>query len=148
MLACCVPFGMRVGVSSAHADPAPGCTLRIHVDGLRNTKGVVGVLLFHSSDGWPENVAKSVRHEAAPIAEGQTQATVAINGLAAGDYGVVVLHDENKNMKLDRNLFGFPKEGFGFANNPRVRLGPPTFQAAVLPVVCPSTSTEIHITYK
>ncbi len=127
---------------------AAGCTLRIHADRLRNSKGVVGVLLFRSRGGWPEDVAKSVRHEAATIAEGQKQSTVVINGLAGGDYGVVALHDENKNMKLDRNLFGFPKEGFGFANNPHVGLGPPTFGSAVLRVTCPTTETQIHILYK
>ncbi len=148
MLASCVPFAMRTGVSSAQAELPRACTLGVHVDGLRNAKGVVGVLLFRSPGGWPEDVAKSVRHEAVPIAEGQKQTTVALNGLSAGDYGVVALHDENKNMRLDRNLFGFPKEGFGFANNPRVGLGPPAFQAAVLHVGCPSTSTEIHILYK
>ena len=149
VLAFLVASGLRSGVSSnAQAEAPQGCTLRIHVDGLRNTKGVVGVLLFRSADGWPENVAKSVRHEAAPIAVGQRQASVVISGVAPGDYGVVVLHDENKNMKLDKNLFGYPKEGFGFANNPHVGLGPPAFRAAVLPVRCPSTETQIHIIYK
>ena len=71
-----------------------------------------------------------------------------INHVLAGDYGVVALHDENKNMKLDRNLFGYPKEGFGFANNPHIGLGPPPFRAAVLPVRCPSTDAQIHIIYK
>jgi uncharacterized protein (DUF2141 family) len=65
-----------------------------------------------------------------------------------GDYGVVVIHDENMNQKLDRNLFGIPKEGFGFANNPKVRLSAPAFQAAKLHVACPVTNTTIHLIYK
>jgi len=129
-----------VSPSAGHANSARGCTLRVHVDGLRNDKGVV--------DGWPENVTKSVRHEASPIADGRRQATVVVDGITTGDYGVVALHDENKNMKLDKNFFGFPKEGFGFANNPHVGFGPPPFQAAVLHVACPVTETDIHIIYK
>ena len=129
-------------------DGPQSCVLRVRVDDLRNAKGVVGVLLFRSSAGWPEDAGKSVRHEASPIAEGQRQATVVVSGLAAGGYGVVALHDENRNMKLDRNLFGFPKEGFGFANNPRVGLGPPAFRVALLHVTCPVTETVIHIQYK
>jgi uncharacterized protein (DUF2141 family) len=130
------------------AESAPECALRVQVDGLRNAQGVVGILLFRSPDGWPEDVTKSVRHEASPIADGQRQATILIDRVAPGDYGIVALHDENENMKLDRNIFGFPKEGFGFANNPHVGLRPPAFQAAVLHVMCPETETEIHIVYK
>lgn len=143
-------ISVRAGVSATAERPAsaPSCVLRVHVDGLRNSYGVVGVSVFRSSDGWPEDVAKSVSHEASPIAEGQRQTTVVVDGLTTGDYGVVALHDENKNMKLDRNLFGFPKEGFGFANNPHVGLGPPAFREAVLHVACPVTETVIHIQYK
>jgi uncharacterized protein (DUF2141 family) len=132
----------------AQAGAPDGCTLRVHADGLRNSKGVVGVLLFPSADGWPENVAQSIRHDAASIADGRRQATVTFFNLPAGSYGVVALHDENKNMKLDKNIFGVPKEGFGFANNPHVGFGPPTFGSAVLRVTCPTTETQIHILYK
>ncbi|HEX3890948.1 MAG TPA: DUF2141 domain-containing protein [Terracidiphilus sp.] len=134
--------------ANLRAEEPGGCALRVHVEGLRNSAGVVGVLLFRSADGWPENVTKAVRHEAAPVAAGQHGTTVAMSGLDAGDYGVVVLHDENKNMKLDRNFFGIPKEGFGFANNPHVGLGAPAFRDAVLHVGCPVTQTTIRIVYK
>ena len=139
-----------VDSSSLYAEnsDSQGCTLRIHADGLRNTKGVVGTLLFASADGWPDDVSKSYRHEAAHIAAGTRQASITLNGIAPGDYGVVVLHDENKNMKLDKNMFGWPKEGFGFASNPHVGLGEPPFRQAVLHVACPATETIIHILYK
>ena len=134
--------------SSAKADSTEqGCTLRIHVDHLRNANGVAGVLLFTSPAGWPEDVTKSFRHEASPITHVR-EATVIFHDIPPNNYGVVVLHDENKNMKLDRNLFGWPKEGFGFANNPHVGLGPAAFPAAVLRVACPATEAEIHIIYK
>jgi uncharacterized protein (DUF2141 family) len=134
---------------SLPAEPAASrCTLRVHVDRLRNAKGVVGVLLFRTADGWPEDVTKSIRHEASPISASGLEATVVFAGVPADNYGVVALHDENKNMKLDKNLFGFPKEGFGFANNPHVGFGPPSFHAAMVHVECPVTETNIHIVYK
>ena len=147
-------FALSIGATLS-AGPTPptttsrqGCILRIHADGLRNGKGVVGVLLFTSPAGWPEDVSKSFRHEAAPIADGERKANIAFNDIQPGDYGVVALHDENKNMKLDKNMFGWPKEGFGFANNPHVGLAAPAFRQALLHVVCPSTESEIHIIYK
>jgi uncharacterized protein (DUF2141 family) len=60
----------------------------------------------------------------------------------------VVLHDENENKKLDRNLLQVPKEGFGFANNPHVFLAAPPIEKATIPVTCPSTTTEVRLIYK
>ena len=128
--------------------PSAACTLRIHVDGLRNSNGVVGSILFKSPDGWPEDKDKSFRHGPTPIAPDQLQATVVWDDLPPGDYGVAVIHDENRNAKLDRNLIGIPKEGFGFANNPHVGLSAPPFQAAIVHVQCPATNTDIHLQYK
>ncbi len=65
-----------------------------------------------------------------------------------GDYAVAAIHDENRNAKLDRNLIGIPKEGFGFANNPPVRWSAPAFRAAVIHVTCPVTDVPIHLQYK
>jgi uncharacterized protein (DUF2141 family) len=124
------------------------CTLRIHVDGLRDSNGVVGSVLFTSAEGWPENLNKSFRHGPTPIPAGQRQATVVWEHLPPGDYGVVVIHDENRNAKLDRNLIGIPKEGFGFANNPHVGLSAPAFHLAVVHVACPLTEIGIHIQYR
>lgn len=124
------------------------CTLRIRVDGLRNSTGVVGTELFTSPAGWPENVDRTFRHGATPIGAGQHAVTAVWDKLPPGTYGVVALHDENKNQKLDRNIFGIPKEGFGFANNPRVGMSAPPFEQAIVHVTCPVTETTIHLIYK
>ena len=42
----------------------------------------------------------------------------------------VVLHDENENMKLDRNFLGVPKEGWGMSNNPKALAKAPEFGRA------------------
>jgi uncharacterized protein (DUF2141 family) len=133
----------------AAASPAANegkCSLIIHVTGFRNTKGLLGAELFTSSAGWPEDVSKSFRHEHFPI-QGD-HATARFDHIPAGKYGVVVLHDENENQKLDRNVLLVPKEGFGFANNPNVLLTAPPIEKATIPVACPQTTTEIHLIYK
>lgn len=122
------------------------CTLIIHVTGFRNTKGLLGAELFTASAGWPEDVDKSFRHDHFPI-EGD-HATARFDHLPAGRYGLVVLHDENENQKLDRNIFMVPREGFGFANNPHVLLVAPPIEKATIPVTCPTTTTEIRLIYK
>jgi uncharacterized protein (DUF2141 family) len=145
LLALALPLAPAV---PAVAQAAQGCTLRIHVDGLRNSVGKVGTAIYTSPDGWPEDMAKAFRHGQTPIAPGERQATAVWENLPPGDYGVVAIHDENENHKLDRNFFGIPKEGFGFANNPHVLLSAPGFRIALVHVTCPATETVIHIQYK
>ena len=128
------------------SDPAePECTLLIHATGFRNQKGFAGAAIFASPDGWPEKEDKSVAHDGFPISG--NEATLPFK-LPPGNYGVVVLHDENKNEKLDRNFLGVPTEGFGFANNPRVFLTAPPFSQATIPVTCPVTKIDVKIIYK
>lgn len=147
-LACCSsPIG-RAAQDGGTTRSESGCTLRIHVDGLRNSTGVVGSVIFKSPDGWPEDTKKAFRHGPTPIAPGQREATVVWEDLPPGDYGVAAIHDENRNHKLDRNLIGIPKEGFGFANNPHVVLSAPPFNSAIVHVGCPVTETTIHMQYK
>jgi uncharacterized protein (DUF2141 family) len=149
VLLACPPSVPQEPAQASSASNAPaGCALRIHVDGLRNSTGVVGSIIFKSPDGWPEDKARSFRHGPTPIAPGERQATVVWEHLPAGDYGVAVIHDENRNAKLDRNFIGIPKEGFGFANNPHVGLSAPPFASALVHVQCPSTETAIHMQYK
>lgn len=142
----CVLFPHTTPLLASPAASDGKCSLIIHVTGFRNTKGLLGAELFTSPVGWPEDVSKSFRHEHFPI-EGD-HATARFDHIPAGKYGVVVLHDENENQKLDRNVFMVPKEGFGFANNPHVLLTAPPIEKATIPVTCPSTTTVIHLIYK
>jgi uncharacterized protein (DUF2141 family) len=140
LFTCSVPMWASPAANGAD------CSIVIHVTGFRNTKGVLGAELFTSSAGWPEVVSKSFRHAHFPI-DGN-HATARFDHIPAGRYGVVVLHDENENEKLDRNVFMVPKEGFGFANNPRVLLVAPPMEKATVPVTCPTSTTDIRLIYK
>lgn len=129
----------------AQSPTAKTCTLIVHVDGFRNQKGDVGVSLFTSPDGWPEKNDKAFLHGPHPFSGRQTNVTLEV---PPGRYAIAVIHDENSNHKLDRNFLGIPKEGFGFANNPRVFLSSPDFKTASVDVGCPTTETMIHLIYK
>ena len=55
--------------------------------------------------------------------------------LPEGEYAILLYHDENDNGKLDKNVFGVPKERYGFSNN---EFGPhgskPKFEKALFKV--------------
>jgi uncharacterized protein (DUF2141 family) len=103
-------------------------TLTVVAQGVRNSAGVVGVLVFNSASGWPEQVSDAVRKQSTPAKAGETEIT--ISNLPAGEYPVVVLHDENENEKLDRGPLGLPTEQWGMSNNPSFLPSAPPFDAA------------------
>jgi len=104
-------------------------SLTVVVDGVANSKGVVGVLVFNSARGWPEYPSAAFRSKAVAAQEGLTELT--LTDLPTGYYAVVVLHDENQNKKLDRNWFGKPTEQWGMSNDPHYSLSAPPFEQAI-----------------
>ena len=119
-------------------------TVTVHVTGFRNATGQLGAAVFSSAAGWPEDIAKSVTHAHVPIHNGE--ATIEFK-LPAGTYSIAVLHDENQNQKLDRNLFGVPKEGFGFSNNIKAAFTAPAWQKCSF-VLDREKRLEITLQYK
>ena len=68
-----------------------------------------------------EDPARVTRIVATPEAK-----RIELTDLAPGEYSLLVIHDENRNGKLDKT-FGMPREGFGFSRNPAIRMGPPHY---------------------
>jgi uncharacterized protein (DUF2141 family) len=116
------------GVCAGTGGNASGFNLKLEVYGVRNGKGVIGVLVFQSAEGWPEDTSRAFRAVSVPAHPNLTVVTVP--GLPPGSYSVVVLHDENENRKLDRNWLGVPKEQWGMSRNPRAGLSAPAFRRA------------------
>ncbi|MCP1239650.1 MULTISPECIES: DUF2141 domain-containing protein [Acetobacteraceae] len=69
-------------------------------------------------------------HALVPAARGEVTAIIA--NVPAGTYAVAAFEDRNGNGKLDRSFFGIPTEPIGFARNPPMRMGPPSFADAAL----------------
>lgn len=65
----------------------------------------------------------------APAHVGDT--TVTLSGIKPGRYAAQVFYDQNGNNKVDRALFGVPKEGVGFSNDAKIKLAPPKWEEAV-----------------
>jgi uncharacterized protein (DUF2141 family) len=56
---------------------------------------------------------------------------------------VALIHDLNRNHKLDKNFVGYPKEQWGMSNNPHATVKTPAIEKAMFSV---DKDTEIHIT--
>jgi len=67
-------------------------------------------------------------------------------GVTPGKYAVAIVHDENKNSKMDLALF-VPKEGFAMSRNPAVRMGKPKFKNSVFTVGSTNVTQNLKMKY-
>ncbi len=103
-------------------------TLTVIVENVNQDGGNIGVLVFNSTKGWPENRFAALRDIVVQAHPGTV--TVTVPDLPAGDYAVSVGHDVNRTNKVDKNIFGAPKEQWGMSNNPHAVIKAPPFSAA------------------
>ncbi|HEX2733963.1 MAG TPA: DUF2141 domain-containing protein [Polyangiaceae bacterium] len=131
------------GVGHAAAD-AERATLTVNVSELRNSKGNVAVALFDSPSAFPDQ-QRALVGKLAKI-DGRT-ASLKFVGLKPGTYAVAVLHDENRNDKMDFNLLGMPLEGYGFSNDAQVMFAPPSFDEAAFRLLPRASQISIPMHY-
>jgi uncharacterized protein (DUF2141 family) len=113
----------------AHVQSASAFGITVHATGFRNADGQAIVALYRSASDWLK-VGQAHRVATVPIGNGAVD--VRFDGLDAGTYAVSVIHDENRNGKLDMRWFPWPKpkEGAGVSND--ARGGPPRWRDAKL----------------
>lgn len=104
---------------------APAAPIEVVVGGIEQAKGRVHVeicsqALFMGSD-CPFSAD-------APALSGTTVVTVP--GVPPGRYAAQVFQDVNGNGKLDRGLFGVPKEPIGISRDAPIHFGPPKWPDA------------------
>ncbi|MFN7711527.1 MAG: DUF2141 domain-containing protein [Curvibacter sp.] len=117
--------------------------VQVEVSSFRNAKGTLNCRLFTEGSSFPDgNGARTVR---VPI-DG-AQASCAFANLAAGTYAVAVVHDENGNGRLDKNLIGLPTEGYGVSNNRTYAMSSPTWDESKF-VVAPGEPAMLRVSLR
>ena len=84
--------------------------------------------VFENDDGEKGGAAKGIIQGV--IEDVETGIVTYTFELPDGTYAIGIFVDKNYNNKMDRNLFGVPKEQFGFSNNAKGKFGPPSFEDA------------------
>lgn len=138
---CIIPLNKQ-GV----ADDGEGLpVIRVRVT---NVESAEGNLMFSLYDDNPDTFMKYKTYLKKLHAPAQKDETiVCIRAPAKGEFAVTVYHDEDEDRDFDRNLFGFPKEGYGFSNNPKIRFPLPRHKDVKFAVVEDETDIEIVLHY-
>jgi uncharacterized protein (DUF2141 family) len=84
-------------------------TVRVH--NINPVSGNLMVGVFNRETGFPD-----VYYKGEKIKITDTVMLVTFTDLPKGKYAVSVYQDINRNGQLDKNIFGIPKEKYGFSN--------------------------------
>ena len=123
-LAC---IGLYISQTNQVSAQQPGkADLVVTITGIDSAGGTIKIGLFNREAGFLD-VSQVMRGVNQPAQQGQM--SVVFEDLPAGQYAVSIIHDENQNGFLDKNILGIPKEGYGFSRNVRPFLSPPSFSA-------------------
>jgi uncharacterized protein (DUF2141 family) len=141
-------FGVAVALWLLGLSPsvdADGGPLHVDVVGLRRDRGVVRVAVYGSPVGWTTPGRELTSCVARPS---HRRARCVVDELPPGTYALAVLYDEDENGAMNRDLFGFPQEGYGFSNDVGPSLGgPPSFASASFVHRATGTSLVVHLRY-
>ena len=110
---------------SASTMPA-GAPIEVAVGNVTVTQGRIHVDICSQSLFLTGDCTYSAE---APAKLGTT--IVVVPDVPPGRYASQVFHDRNGNGKIDRGLFGIPKEPVGFSNDAPTHMAPPKWNAAV-----------------
>jgi uncharacterized protein (DUF2141 family) len=116
----------------------------VTVNGLRSSKGMLRACLTRDRHHYPDCEDDPAAFTASVSASGSHELDFA--RLPAGDYALLILHDENGNGRIDKML-GIPREGVGFSRNPKLFMGPPSFDAVRFTVAGEESRQTVHMRY-
>ena len=108
---------------------------------VKDTTGMIRVGLFADAKTF---LKKPIQGRIVKSTGGQQ--VVVFDSVPSGTFAISVIHDSNKNGRLDTNFMGVPKEGIGFSNDVMGSFGPPAFDKAKF-VVSSSVTMTIRMRY-
>ena len=133
------------GTASTLVAEAHGVDVEVTVTGVRSGKGVVRACLTSHAQGFPKcREAAGDRALVVPAAE---RVVFTFPDVLPGRYAIALMHDENRNGKIDRAMLLMPREGFGFSHDAPVRMGPPPFAKAAFEVAGQAVHQPIRMRY-
>jgi|HigsolmetaAR203D_1030402.scaffolds.fasta_scaffold00112_29 Uncharacterized protein conserved in bacteria len=137
-------ISLAVLLAAGFSSVALAGTVTVTVTGVRNNQGVVRCGLYSSPDGF-RVPGKETRQAIGQISQGRSQCS--FGDVPPGTYAVALFHAEHNETALQTGLFGRPKQGVGFSNNPSISFGPPSFKDAAFTVGSKPVNLQIQMKY-
>lgn len=95
------------------------------ISNFESNKGVCRACLFNNAASFNGEGGQPFRCVETTIGNRSVEAV--FDNVPAGSYALFVLHDANKNNKMDKNFLGIPREGYGASLNKLPFAAAPSF---------------------
>lgn len=142
-----VPFLIVIGILVTTSFTSPTViTIPIVVKNIKNSKGRLSIGVFKDATSFEEEKPyKIILVSKKDLVNGTLKSFIEIE---SGVYGLSILDDENSDYKMEYNMIGMPKEGFGFSNYYHSGFTKPNFKQFLV-VINPSLKVPItfHLRY-
>lgn len=123
--------GNGSGVPKARPISDDKVDLSVEVTDIKRKGGELMIMLYTKETAFPDKFSKA--DYMARISPGTP--THIFKGIKPGKYSIVVVHDVNKNKKIDKTFIGMPKEPIGLSNYETIGLGNrPNFKKSLVTV--------------
>lgn len=119
-------------------------SLTITIKNLNTNEGQVLLAVYNANTNYMKEEKAFLKKK---VTIANKQAVAVLSDMPYGRYAVVCVHDQNNNLKLDKNLMGIPKEGYGFSNDAKGSFGPPSFEKSSFKVEKSQQQITINMTY-
>ena len=106
-------LGLLIALSLSGQQGVQTQKLSVKITNIKTNGKILFVGLYRISDEFPE-LTKTWKN--AKVKSHRQESIIEFD-VPFGDYAIAVFHDLNGNGRLDKNLFGYPSEAFGFSNN-------------------------------
>ncbi len=99
--------------------------ISVTINNIEEAKGVVEISLYNQAATFPHSKG---RFKTANATVNGNSVTYQFTNIPDGDYAIALFHDVNNNGQMDKNIFGIPKEPYGFSNNIVHKMSAPNFK--------------------
>ncbi len=136
-----VPLLIVIGILVTTSFTSPSViTIPIVVKNIKNSKGRLSIGVFKDASSFEEEKPhKIILVSKKDLVNGTLKTSIEIE---SGVYGLSILDDENSDYKMEYNMIGMPKEGFGFSNYYHTGFTKPNFKQFLV-VINPSQKAAI-----
>lgn len=115
----------------------------VQVTNLENVKGTLYIGWYNNAEDFRINDKALYRAEI--NVNNLSEVTSVFEDIPVGSYAIAVFLDEDDDYKLDKNLFGIPKEKYGFSNNVLPALRAATFEESAFSLTDKSQIVVINL---
>jgi|APSaa5957512622_1039677.scaffolds.fasta_scaffold72138_1 uncharacterized protein (DUF2141 family) len=118
--------------------------IKIVVKGIKKKTGIMFISLNNSKEDY-EKFKNKEPYKGIKKPVEDILLTDYFKDVPYGEYAIRIFHDVNSNGKLDANFLGVPEEPYGFSNNAKGFIGPPTFKYAKFIIDTANVTVTINL---